>query len=151
MATEQSGGAIKGKDGSGDDEEDESKESLSGPPSKSNSLNLSTVTKGPTFTEENAPTTGSLLAQAQAQSTRTISTQAPTMVTPTDDVLEESACRRLITHAFFPHELPSLIEEMFTRKDEVKAIGSLDRDAAQSFIDVVHNVRPAVLHLCGTV
>jgi len=77
LATEQSDGATKGEDGSGDDEEDESEESQSGPPSKRNSLNLSTATKGPMFAEEKTPTAGSLLAQAQAQSTRTISTQAP--------------------------------------------------------------------------
>ena len=58
----------------------------------------------------------------------------------TDDDL--SACRRLISRAFSPHELPSLIEEIFTSKDEVRMIGSLARDAAQSFIDVVHQVRP---------
>ena len=72
-----------------------------------------------------------------------------TVATPTVDGLEESACRRLISGAFSPHELPSLIEEIFTKKDEVKMIGSLDRDAAQSFIDAVHEVRPALLCLCG--
>ena len=77
LATEQSDGATKGEDGSGDDEEDESEGSQSGPSSKRNSLNLSTATKGPMFAEEKTPTAGSLLAQAQAQSTRTMSTQAP--------------------------------------------------------------------------
>ena len=72
-----------------------------------------------------------------------------TVAAPTDDVLEESACRRLISRAFSPHELPSLIEGIFTKKDEVKMIGSLDRVAAQSFIDVVHEVRHAALHLRG--
>lgn len=76
LATEQSDGATKGEDGSGDDEEDESEGSQSGPSSKRNSLNLSTATKGPMFAEEKTPTAGSLLAQAQAQSTRTMSTQA---------------------------------------------------------------------------
>ena len=71
------------------------------------------------------------------------------VVTPTDDDLEESACRRLISRAFSPQELPSLIEGIFTKKDEVKMIGSLDRVAAQSFIDVVHEVRHAALHLRG--
>ena len=65
----------------------------------------------------------------------------------TDDDL--SACRRLISRAFSPHELPSLIEEIFTRKDEVRTIGSFARDEAQSFIDIVHEVRPALLRLCG--
>ena len=73
-----------------------------------------------------------------------------TVAAPTDDDLEESACRRLISRAFSPHELPSLIEEIFTRKDEGKMIGSLGRDAAQSLIDVVHEVRPVILHLRGT-
>jgi regulatory factor X len=77
LATEQSDGAIKGEDGSGEDEEDESEGSQSGPSSKRNSLNLSAATKGPMFAEEKTPTAGSLLAQAQTQSTRTISTQAP--------------------------------------------------------------------------
>lgn len=75
LATEQSDGATKGEDGSGEDEEDESEGSQSGPSSKRNSLNLSTATKG-MFAEEKTPTAGSLLAQAQAQSTRTMSTQA---------------------------------------------------------------------------
>lgn len=77
LATEQSDGATKGEDGSGEDEEDESEGSQSGPSSKRNSLNLSSATKGPMFAEEKTPTAGSLLAQAQAQSTRTMSTQAP--------------------------------------------------------------------------
>ena len=77
LATEQSDGATKGEDGSGEDEEDESEGSQSAPPSKRNSLNLSSATKGPMFAEEKTPTAGSLLAQAQAQGTRTMSTQAP--------------------------------------------------------------------------
>ena len=71
------------------------------------------------------------------------------MATSTDDRFGDSACRRLINRAFSQHELPSLIEDLFTRKDEVKMIGSLGRDAAQSFIDVVHEVRPTLLPLCG--
>ena len=77
LATEQSDGATKGEDGSGEDEEDESEGSQSGPSSKRNSLNLSAANKGAMFAEEKTPTAGSLLAQAQAQSTRTMSTQAP--------------------------------------------------------------------------
>jgi len=63
--------------------------------------------------------------------------------------LEVSACGRLISRAFPPHELIPLIEEIFTRKDEVKIISRLGGDAAQTFIDVIHEVRPTVLHLCG--
>ena len=78
----------------------------------------------------------------------------PSAIYPTPDPstivnLEASVCRRLISRAFSPHELIPLIEEIFTRKDEVNMIGCLDRDAAQTFIDVVHEVRPVVLNLCG--
>jgi len=59
-----------------------------------------------------------------------------------------SACERLLSGAFYPHELISLIGEVFTRKDEVKMIGCLSRDAAQAFVDVVYGVRPTV-QLCG--
>ena len=71
---------------------------------------------------------------------------SPTLVSP-----EESVCRRLISHAFSPHEIISLIEEIFTRKDEVNMIGSLDRDSAQIFIDVVHKVCHVVYHPHGMV
>ena len=63
--------------------------------------------------------------------------------------LEAPVCERLISRTFSPHELIPLIEEIFTRKDEVNMISCLDKDAAQAFIDVVHEVRPVVLHLCG--
>jgi len=65
--------------------------------------------------------------------------------------LEVPACRRLLSRAFLPHEFISQIEETFTRKDEVKVIGCLERDEAQAFIDVVHEVRPTLLHLCNAV
>ena len=71
------------------------------------------------------------------------SSNSPTLISP-----GESACRRLISHAFSPHETISLIEDIFRRKDEVNMIGSLDRDSAQIFIDVVHKVCPVVYHLC---
>ena len=60
-----------------------------------------------------------------------------------------SACRRLISRAFSPHEIVSLIEEIFTRPGEVNMIRCLDRDAAQAFIDVVHEVCFIVLHAHG--
>ena len=74
----------------------------------------------------------------------------PTFDSPTLINLEESACMRLISRVFSPHELPSLIEEIFTRKDEVKMVSSLGGDAAQAFADVVHEVRPKVLRLRDT-
>ena len=60
---------------------------------------------------------------------------------------EVPICRRLISRAFSPHQLISLIEEIFTRKEEVNVISGLDRDAAQAFIDVVHEVRPSVVFI----
>ena len=62
---------------------------------------------------------------------------------------EESACRRLISRVFSPREIISLIEEIFMGKDEVNVIGCLGSDAAQTFIEVVHKVRPVVHHICG--
>ena len=63
--------------------------------------------------------------------------------------LETSACRRLIDRTFSPDELIPLIEEIFTRKQEIMIFAWFGRDAVQAFIDVVHEVRRAVLHLCG--
>jgi len=63
--------------------------------------------------------------------------------------VEVSPCIRLATRACSPHELTSLIDNTLNRKNEVKMIGCLDRDAAQTFIDVVHEVRFVVLHICG--
>ena len=60
-----------------------------------------------------------------------------------------SACDRLISRPSSPHELISTLEEMFARKDAAKMVGCLGRDAAQRFIDVVHEVRPTVLRRCG--
>ena len=75
---------------------------------------------------------------------------SPTSDPPIVDLeLEASACRRLIGRDFSPHELIPLIEEIFTRKQEVMIFAWFGRDAAQTFIDVVHEVRPTVLHLCG--
>ena len=55
--------------------------------------------------------------------------------------IEAPACRRLISHAP-PHEVISLIETIFTSREEVKTIGYLRGDDAQTFIDVTHEVRP---------
>ena len=50
--------------------------------------------------------------------------------------------RAFISPAFFlPHDLISPIEAIFASKDEVKIIHGLRGDDAQTFIDVVHEVR----------
>jgi len=56
------------------------------------------------------------------------------------------ACKRLISKTFFPHEVVSLIEATFTSKDQVKMICDLRGDDAQTFIDVIHEVRSVLLH-----
>jgi hypothetical protein len=72
-----------------------------------------------------------------------------------DDVVPDSfpflnfdtpACRRLIRHAFAPHELPSLVEAIFSSKDESSIVLCLHGDDAQLFIDVIDEVR-STLHL----
>jgi hypothetical protein len=65
--------------------------------------------------------------------------------------LHAPACRRIIGRSFFPHEVISLIEAIFTSRDEVKMIGYLRGGDAQTFIDVIHGVRSALLHFRGTV
>jgi hypothetical protein len=54
---------------------------------------------------------------------------------------DASACKRLISHAYLPHEAISLIEAVFKSKDEINTIGYLRGDDAQTFIDVIHKVR----------
>ena len=61
------------------------------------------------------------------------------------------ACRRLISRTFFPHQVISLIAAIFTSRDEVEAIGCLRGDNAQTFIDVVHEVRLHAPHFRGRV
>lgn len=51
------------------------------------------------------------------------------------------AWKRLISYTLLPHEIISLIETIFTSKDEVKAICDLRGDDAQTFINVIHEVR----------
>ena len=51
------------------------------------------------------------------------------------------AYRRLIGHAFSAHDVISLIEAIFMDKEEVRMVRDLRGDAAQTFIDVVHEVR----------
>ena len=54
--------------------------------------------------------------------------------------LDAPACRRLISRTFLPDQVIDLIEAVFTKQDEVKAIGYLCGDDAQNFIDVIHEV-----------
>jgi len=65
--------------------------------------------------------------------------------TPVD--FDAPACKRLISHTLLPHEVISLIETIFASKDEVKTIRGLRGVDAQTFIDVIHEVRPAPLQL----
>ncbi|KAF9645013.1 kinase-like protein [Thelephora ganbajun] len=51
--------------------------------------------------------------------------------------VSKGACGRLIRRAFTLNELPSLIEAIFSDKDERDAIHRLLRDDAQNFIDVI--------------
>ena len=51
-----------------------------------------------------------------------------------------SACGRLVGRAFDVHEFPSLIEAIFSTKDEIDAICCLHGDDAQAFIDVIDEV-----------
>ncbi|KAF9646803.1 kinase-like protein [Thelephora ganbajun] len=60
--------------------------------------------------------------------------------TPNSSILldfDGSVCKRLITHDFSQHEVVPLIEAIFSSQDEVKMIGYLRGDDAQTFIDVI--------------
>ena len=52
----------------------------------------------------------------------------------------------MIRRSFAPHELPSLIEAIFSSKDEDNAIRRLLKDDAQTFIDVMDEARSAFAH-----
>ena len=56
------------------------------------------------------------------------------------------ACERLLKRAFAPDELPSLIEAIFSNEDECSAIRSLLGNDAQTFIDVMDEVRSTPAH-----
>ena len=58
------------------------------------------------------------------------------------------ACGRLIRRAFALHELPSLIEAIFSSKDEGNTIRCLTGDDAQTFVDVIDEVRSTPTHHC---
>lgn len=53
-----------------------------------------------------------------------------------------AACSRLIGRAFTFHELPSLIEAILSNEDERETALCLPLDDAQTFIDVIDEVRP---------
>lgn len=55
--------------------------------------------------------------------------------------LNTTACGRLFRRAFDPPELPSLIEEVFSSKDGGNIIRCLHGDDAQTFVDVIDEVR----------
>ncbi|KAF9780168.1 kinase-like domain-containing protein [Thelephora terrestris] len=69
--------------------------------------------------------------------------------------LDASACERLIHRTFSPREVISLIEAIFTSRREIQMVRDLRGDAAQAFIDVVHervfhhNSGRSVLLLCA--
>lgn len=54
---------------------------------------------------------------------------------------DTQACQRLIKRAFAPHELPSLIEAVFSSANADDMIRCLCVDDVQTFIDVVGEVR----------
>lgn len=67
-----------------------------------------------------------------------LSHPAPGPSIPVDS--DTPAWKRLIGYSLFTHEVNSLIEAIFTSKDEVKLIGDLRGDDAQTFINVIHEV-----------
>ena len=60
--------------------------------------------------------------------------------------LNTPACGRLIRRGFAPHELPSLVEEIFSSKDAGDAVRSLIGDDVQTFIDVIDEARRTFAH-----
>jgi len=54
--------------------------------------------------------------------------------------LDVPACKRLISRTPSPQEVTSLIEAIFTSKEEVKMVRDLRGDDAQTFVDVIHEV-----------
>ena len=51
------------------------------------------------------------------------------------------ACTRLVGRAFALHELPSLIEAIFSNKDGGNTVNLLQGDDAQTFVNVIDEVR----------
>ena len=54
-----------------------------------------------------------------------------------------TALTRLITRKFFLHEIPSLIQQIFSCKDLGDTIRRLPEDDAQAFVDVIDEARHA--------
>ena len=61
------------------------------------------------------------------------------------------ACTRLISRSFSPQQIISLIEAIFTSKDEVAMVRDLRGDDVQTFVDVVNEVRSISYPFRGTV
>jgi len=57
----------------------------------------------------------------------------------------------LIGRAFSPDELPSLIEAIFSSKEEHDMIHGLLGADAQTFIDIIDEARPTFVHDHGSV
>jgi len=73
----------------------------------------------------------------------------PTPDPPTPADRHLSACRRLISRAFPPHDVISLIGAVFESKAELQLISGLRGDDTQTFIDVIHQVGLHALSLPG--
>ena len=54
--------------------------------------------------------------------------------------------KRLITRAFAPHELTSLVEAIFSSNDTGDTIHSLVGEDVQTFVDVIDEARPTSAH-----
>ena len=84
-------------------------------------------------------------ARLSTEQPDTMAPQPSTLYTASDSSIlvdpKPSACRRLISYTFSPHETISLIKVIFTSKAEIDIIRGLRGDDAQTFIDVVHGVR----------
>ena len=57
--------------------------------------------------------------------------------------LQTAACRRLIRREFSPHEFPFLIDAILKNKSEYNTMCRLGEADAQTFIDVLEEVRSA--------
>lgn len=60
---------------------------------------------------------------------------------------DNAACERLISRTFSPHELPPLIEAIFSSEDEDKTIRSLPVGDAQTLINTMDEAR-STFHRC---
>ena len=75
----------------------------------------------------------------------------PLTVYPTSDLSvlanpDTPTCKPATSHTPSPHEVISLVEEIFTSRDEVKMIDFLSGDDAQTFINVIHEASTTLLH-----